>query len=302
MKSGARNVPPPSSRVPPSGAQVPPSGPQLHLSRDGRTTGTLKGTGTSGVQPRPASAPNLFGARPTPVPDASRPRRPKKILMLAGLAGLALLSFMIALAASNSGSRRTTPKDAAVVIAEPIIDAPLPLAEPPIDASTEPTIPVDARAAMGLLVVRTIPDGGTVTVGDQVREAAVQPGDPTGARTAQLLLEAGRYTIQAELAGYAPEKRDIVLDGGENKMIEITFTKKVARPDRGQPVGRLTVRTTPWSDVYLGGKKLGQAPFADLEIPVGTHTLTFKNPSRPQVTKTVTIKANKLTKLNFRLP
>lgn len=321
MKSGGRSLPPPSgSRVPPSGAQVPPSGShippsgqqvppsgaQLHLSRDSRTTGTLKGTGTSGVQPRPQSSPNLFGARPTPVPGPGRPRRTKTLLLFAGLAGLALLSFMIALAASNSGSRAPArPKDAAVVSAEPIVDAPLPVAEPPADAPAEPTIPVDAPAAapaMGLLVVRTIPDGGTVKVGDQVREAAVQPGDPTGARTAQLLLEAGRYTIQAELAGYAPEKRDIVLDGGENKMIEITFTKKVARPDRGQPVGRLTVRTTPWSDVYLGGKKLGQAPFADLEVPVGTHTLTFKNPSRPQVTKTVTIKANKLTKLNFSLP
>src|SRR5690606_28778863 len=147
--------------------------------------------------------------------------------------------------------------------------------------------------AMGLLVVRTIPDGGTITVGDQVREAAVQPGDPTGARTAQLLLEAGRYTIEAELAGYQPEKRDVVLGGGENKMIEITFTKKLARPDRTPASGRLTVRTSPWSDVYLGGKKLGQAPFADLELPAGTHTLTFKNPSRPVVTKTVTIKAGK---------
>ena len=46
-------------------------------------------------------------------------------------------------------------------------------------------------------------------------------------------------------------------------------------------MGRLSVRTTPWSDVYLGSKKLGQTPFADLELPAGTYTLTFKNPSRP---------------------
>ena len=62
------------------------------------------------------------------------------------------------------------------------------------------------------------------------------------------------------------------------------------------------MRTTPWSDVYEGNRKLGQAPFADLELPVGTHTLTFKNPSRPTVTKTVTIKAGKSAKLNFNLP
>jgi hypothetical protein len=37
-------------------------------------------------------------------------------------------------------------------------------------------------------------------------------------------------------------------------------------------------------------------------VPAGTHTLTFKNPSRPTMTKTVTIKAGKPTKLNFSLP
>jgi serine/threonine-protein kinase len=66
-------------------------------------------------------------------------------------------------------------------------------------------------------------------------------------------------------------------------------------------MGKLSVRTTPWSDVYLGSRKLGQAPFADLSLPAGTHTLTFKNPSRPTVTKTVTIRAGKSTKLNFDL-
>ncbi len=317
--SGAQ-VPPSGARLQPSGAKVPPSGPQVpqsgeraqlqmqNLSRDSRTTQTLKGTGTNNVQPRPQSSPNLFGQRPTTAAaadEAARAHRTRKILMFAGLGGLALLSFMIALAASNSGTPVAASKqDAGITMVER--DAALPIAPPPIDAAEpEPTVPLDAstQKAMGLLVVRTIPDGGTIKLGDQVREAAVQPGDPTGARTAQLLLEAGRYTIQAELAGYQPETRDVVLDGGENKMIEITFTKKVTvRPDRGPPVGRLTVRTSPWSDVYLGGKKLGQAPFADLEVPVGTHTLTFKNPSRPTMTKTVTIKNGKLTKLNFSLP
>jgi hypothetical protein len=282
----------------------------MHLSKDGRTAHTLKGTGTQAL-PRKQSSPDLFEQRARTsmtADEALRARRTKKILMFAGLAGLALLSFMIALAASNSSAQKpaVTKLDAGISpIAEVRADA-LPIAPPPVDAPDEehvPTVPVDAPPPMGLLVVRTIPDGGTIKVGDQVREAAPQPGDPTGARTAQLLLEAGQYTIEAELAGYQAEKREVVLDGGENKMIEITFTKKLTvRPDRGPPMGRITVRTNPWSDVFLGGKKLGQAPFADLPIPVGTHTLTFKNPSRPTVTKTVVIKANKVTKLNFSLP
>jgi serine/threonine-protein kinase len=107
--------------------------------------------------------------------------------------------------------------------------------------------------------------------------------------------------VIAELDGYQPESREVTLERGATASLDITFTAKI-RGDRSPPMGRLTVRTTPWSDVYLGGKKLGQAPFTDLEVPVGTHTLTFKNPSRPTVVKSVTVKAGKSTKLNFSLP
>jgi hypothetical protein len=228
---------------------------------------------------------------------ASRKKRQKMLVMVAGLSGLALLSFMIALAAS-SGPAPAKRQDAGVAITPIPIDSQIVVTPlPTIDAAPATTIPTDA-ATMGdaYLEVRTIPDGGTIRVGDQTRETSVS-------RRAQLVLPAGRHSITAELAGYSSEKRDIVLVAGEHQSIEIAFTKKLQKPvDRGQPMGRLTVRTTPWSDVYLGGKKLGQAPFADLELPAGTHTLTFKNPSRPQVTKTVKISAGKSTKLNFNLP
>jgi serine/threonine protein kinase len=315
----AETVPPSrGGEVPPSGQAMPspvPSAYPMNLSRDARTGSTIQGTGAQTAMPRQPSAhgasPDLFAphAAPPLAPSATA-RRNKRIAMVAGLSVLALLSFMIALAASNSSSNnRSSAQDAGTGIAVVRSGDTLPIAEPPLDASLTPTVPLDASAtkpAMGLLVVRTIPDGGTIKVGDQVREATVQPGDPTGARTAQLLLEAGRYTVEAQLAGYQPEKRDVIIDGGENKMIEVTFTKRlsVVRPDRGHSpaTGRLTVRTTPWSDVYLGAKKLGQAPFADLEVAAGTYTLTFRNPARPTVTKTVTIKAGKPTKLNFSLP
>jgi serine/threonine-protein kinase len=242
----------------------------------------------------------------TPLPgELQRRRRKKMLLAFGGLVALAFVSFLIALAASSGKRDRAVaaPQDAAPAVRS---DAALIIAPPPLDASPVPTIPTDAAPpvdeGMAYLIVRTIPDGGTVKVGDQSRQATQQPGDPTGATTAQLVLPPGKHVVTAELAGFQPEQRTVVLAAGDNQRIEITFTKKIAgRPDRGPPMGKLTVRTTPWSDVYLGSKKLGQAPFADLELPAGTHTLTFKNPSRPTVTKTVTIKPGKSVKLNFNL-
>ena len=67
------------------------------------------------------------------------------------------------------------------------------------------------------------------------------------------------------------------------------------------PTGFLTARTTPYSVVYLGGKQIGETPLAGVELPAGTHTLTFKNPKRKPVTRRVTIRAGKTTKLSFSL-
>jgi len=242
------------------------------------------------------------GRRHTPLPaELARKKRRKMLLASAGLFALALASFLIALAASSGKKERAgvAPRDAQPAMVH--ADAALPIAEPPLDSAAQQTLGVDAAPpvdeGMAYLIVRTIPDGGTIKVGDQERLATVQPGDPTGAATAQLVLPPGKHVVTAELAGYQDEERTVVLAAGDNQRIEITFTKKLVKG----AMGRLSVRTTPWSDVYLGTRKLGQAPFADIELPVGTHTLTFKNPSRPTVTRTVTIKPGKATRLNFNL-
>ncbi len=66
--------------------------------------------------------------------------------------------------------------------------------------------------------------------------------------------------------------------------------------------GRLTVRTTPYSDVFAGARHLGQTPFADVRLSAGAHTLTFKNPGRKPMTKRIVIRAGQTTKLAFDLP
>ena len=279
----------------------------------------LRAAAESGSRAVPALGGTESTRRHTPVPgELLRKKRKKLLVAIAALGGLMLASFLIALAASKGSDRAAAPVDAAhvaqgaQVAATADADTALPLAPPPLDAAPSPAVaapdaahtivPTPIDEDMAYLAVRTIPDGGTIKVGDQLRLATQQPGDPTGAATAQLVLPPGRHVVIAELAGYRPEKRTVVLEPAVHLKIEIAFTKKIAvRPDRGPAMGRLTVRTTPWSDVYLGTRKLGQAPFAELALPAGTHTLTFKNPSRPTVTKRVRIRAGRSTKLNFSL-
>jgi serine/threonine-protein kinase len=280
----------------------------MQLSPDSRSVHTIKGTGTQSVLSRKASSPDMHAQqrqRTVLTPEqATKQRRKKLVFTIGGLGGLMLLSFLVALCASGGGRESVFPRDASVVRMTDT-DGALPLAPPPLDAALAPipTVPIDAspESLMATLVVRTVPDGGTISVGDRSLAASRPAGDSTGAATAKMLLEPGPVTVIATLDGYEPESREVTLERGATASLDITFTKKI-RPDHSPPLGRLTVRTRPWSDVYLGGKKLGQAPFTDLEVPVGTHTLTFKNPSRPTVVKSVTVKAGKSTKLNFSLP
>lgn len=304
--------------APGSQPNVLPQGPGAYLGAPlaGSSANRALPVPLSGMQPM-QGRPRLDGShgRTTPLPpELVRRRRQKRLIAIGSLGGLMVLSFVIALAASSGGrpaARAIARQDAGVASRDDA--AVLPIAPPPVDAALTPTVPTvptvpddaapDEASGDAYLEVRTIPDGGTVTVGDQVRVATADPANLAGGTTARLVLQAGDFDVVAEVAGYQPEKRRVHLMRGEHQKIEIAFTRKLdKRPDRGPPMGRLSVRTTPWSDVYSGTKKLGQAPFADLELAAGTYTLTFKNPSRPVVTKTVKIAAGKSQKLNFNLP
>ncbi len=224
------------------------------------------------------------------------PARMRIIVAASGLVGLALISFLVALAAKGSHAAMPATIDAArVATVTPIADAARPDA-PTADAAiptipTIPTIPIDASsgATEAFLEVSTFPPGGTVRVGDQSRVAP-----------AQLVVQAGTIGVDAELDGYAAVHRDETVEAGEHRTVEIAFTHKLAT--HGPATGKLTVRTSPYAEVFDNGKKLGETPFSDHELPAGTHVLTFKNPLHPTVTKKVVIQPGKVAKLNFDLP
>ncbi|MBA3541707.1 MAG: PEGA domain-containing protein [Deltaproteobacteria bacterium] len=226
------------------------------------------------------------------------PKPPSRGAVLAVLGAVTLLTFVLALAsrACSPGVVPASPLDGRPLDALVSIDAPVPVDAPavePIDAAFQPTIPPDAPGpATTLLEVQTRPEGASIKVGDQMRRSP-----------ARFALPAGHHTVIAELPGYEPERREVDLLATEHLTQEIQFTKKIV-VNRPVPVtmGRLTIRTTPYSEVFTGGRKIGEAPFADLVMLAGSYTLTFKNPTRPTTTKRVTITAGKTTKLSFALP
>ncbi|HBQ12711.1 MAG TPA: hypothetical protein DEF51_16725, partial [Myxococcales bacterium] len=54
--------------------------------------------------------------------------------------------------------------------------------------------------------------------------------------------------------------------------------------------GTLRVNTTPWSEVYVDGRRIGNTPQMNIRLPAGRHTITLVNPDfniRERVTVTI---------------
>jgi hypothetical protein len=283
MRSGAFRAPVPSG---------PAAAPTL---LDSRPRQMLRGSPLSGE-------PTLRGVPPPPAraQTVSVRQPPPRAVAIGGLIALAVLSFLLALATRSKSPAAVVPRDATIASAAPR-DA-RPDAPPPIDAAAidarAPTIPIDARAptipidadATTILEVRTQPDGAMVTIDGQTHPS------PT-----QFALPAGHYAIDAELDGWMPERRTVDLVQGARVFQDIVFTARLSHDRPAQP-GKLTVRTTPPCEVFLGTRRLTRTPFADLELPPGNYTLVFKHPDHDTVIKNVTITAGKPTRLSFALP
>ena len=233
-----------------------------------------------------------------PTASAARPGGRRWLVALIALAVLGVGSFLAALAlrrAAPAGGAVDAPVaiDASIVPIRPIVDEiELDDAAAPADAPTTAEAPdapgAPAAPPPATLKLDTLPRGGSVRVGDQRYQAPVA-----------LTLPPGAYVVHAELDGWQPVQRDVELVAGAIVVQELPFTRRAGRggPSRGEKTGRLTVKTEPYSDVFLGGRRIGQTPLAEVVVPAGRHVLTFKHPARAPVTRAVTIVAGKTTKV-----
>ena len=44
------------------------------------------------------------------------------------------------------------------------------------------------------------------------------------------------------------------------------------------PKGKVNLNATPWAEVWIDGKRVGETPIGNLEVPVGPHELVFRHP------------------------
>jgi hypothetical protein len=61
--------------------------------------------------------------------------------------------------------------------------------------------------------------------------------------------------------------------------------------------GNLTVNASPWGQVFVDDRLIGNTPRADIELPAGQHTLRVSRAGFRTVTRTVQIRAGETLRI-----
>ena len=97
----------------------------------------------------------------------------------------------------------------------------------------------------------------------------------------RILLSPGKHelTLVNRELGYS-SAQTVDIEPGEVKSISI------------DPRGHVSLNATPWAEVWIDGRKVGDTPVANLELPLGVREVTFRHPQFGERRVIVTVKGN----------
>ena len=66
---------------------------------------------------------------------------------------------------------------------------------------------------------------------------------------------------------------------------------KTVRVSIPLPEGGLSINATPWAEVTVDGRALGETPIANITLRAGSHEIVFRHPQHGELKQTVVVKA-----------
>jgi hypothetical protein len=153
--------------------------------------------------------------------------------------------------------------------------------------SAQRTITVASGAtseALFSLARSAAPLGGWMVVSSPFPVEVSERDEIVGSSGAsKIMLAVGRHNIvlRNDALGYAGQRSVEVVPG------------RVVRVDVDPPRARVNINARPWADVSIDGTAVGQTPLANLNLPIGSHQITFRHPQFGERTDRFTVAANR---------
>jgi eukaryotic-like serine/threonine-protein kinase len=222
------------------------------------------------------------------------PRWRGSVVLLVGLTVALLAGAALAWLLPRASEPPAPPLDHGAGSPDAGVLAPAPdagaLPEAPPDGDGDAALAAALRPAR--LDVVSTPEGCAVEVDGQPAQGATP--------LRGLDLEPSReHSVVVRCAGHREERKTLV--AGEGQRAELRFAPPMDQV-RPKAPGTLRLNTVPWTEVYLGKRKLGVTPLLDLPMPAGRYKLDLVNPETGlQRSLWVTIKPGKATVLSQKL-
>lgn len=212
--------------------------------------------------PEAASVPQMAAAGAAPAPESHEPRQP------------ALAAAQLEVTSEPSGARVSV--DGSFAGTTPLTLRGVAPARHAVMVSLGSAVvnqSIDVRSGATARVFASLSQGLDKTAGWFIVESPVElriieDGQPLGLSSAPLTLRAGRHQI--ELANDETELR-----------VTVTVQIDPGRPTRLSvplPTGTLSLNATPWAEVFLDGRSLGETPLGNVQVPAGRHDLVWRHP------------------------
>ena len=149
--------------------------------------------------------------------------------------------------------------------------------------------PIAMAAASGILQ----PKSASPRVTDSADSAALPAPAPS-------ITGPGKRVTAGAVAGQHAPARSATAPRAVSASAQPTAVNTAVRPEAsvssasGPSFGFLTIDTSPWSLVSVGGKVLGETPLVGVKLPSGTHVLSLRNPELAiETSYTVTVEPGK---------
>ncbi len=168
----------------------------------------------------------------------------------------------------SSSAGATRPGGADVKAAVPV-----PGAEAPKPAAAAPSA-LAAPAA-----VEAAPVTGTLQFVSPIVVSVSERGEALGTSAAPLTLAAGHHVLDlvSEELGYRATRAVDVRAG------------RVTRAELALPNGSVNINATPWAEVLVDGRRVGETPLGNVQLTIGSHEVTFRHPQLGEQVRAVVI-------------
>jgi PEGA domain len=227
-----------------------------------------------------------------PAPSAKRASKPRRlVLVLAVLAAMESVPAGLWLYQQYQAFRPTAlaPPAVTTVAAASVVPLELPKAEPAAPPVTAPPIAAQettrrtASTASTSKPASAAPPGtlgGNIEVSAPVPMRIYSRGRMVGTTEAEtIMLPVGSHqlTFVSEETGYNAT-RTVKVEAGRTTPIRLD-----------PPSGMVNVNASPWAEVWIGNKRIGDTPMGNLQLPIGAHEFVFRHPEFGERRKTALV-------------